>query len=144
MEESPCRRFALFCPSWPDSISLIPVAREATGKGRRRPCHGSSSGALIVSPGRGSGQAVSCRLRPQGQFFINDIELGSYTGTTLTSVFSPYQNGERDVVKRNTVVRKAIVSRRNCKVWPDERASAEAWPSRELVTDNMSRYPAGK
>src|SRR6266446_3887084 len=135
------RRFCTILFLLACSISLIPVARAQSGKGSiAGRVTDSSSGALIGAQVTVQPKSASVVSDAQGQFFINDLEPGSYT---VTITYVGFQSFTKTVSvtagQAATVDAKMDVESQNLQVLVTaERASAEAEAvNRELVADNI-------
>src|SRR6266478_4129986 len=135
------RRFCTFLSLLACSISLIPVARAQSGKGSiAGRVTDSSSGALIGAQVMVQAKSVSVVSDAHGQFFINDLEPGSYT---VTITYVGFQSFTKTVSvaagQAASVEAKLDVEAQSLEVLvPAERASGEAEAvNRELVADNI-------
>src|SRR5467141_139567 len=135
------RRFCTILFLLACSISLIPVARAQSGKGSiAGRVTDSSSGALIGAQVMVQAKSVSVVSDAQGQFFINDLEPGSYT---VTITYVGFQSFTKTVSvaagQAASVEAKLDVEAQSLEVLVTaERASGEAEAvNRELVADNI-------
>jgi TonB-dependent receptor len=135
------RRFCTFLFLLACSISLIPVAQAQSGKGSiAGRVTDSSSGALIGAQVTVQPKSVSVVSDAQGQFFINDLEAGSYTVTityvgfqALTKTVSVTAGQAANVEARLDVEAQSLEI-----LVTAERASGEAEAvNRELTSDNI-------
>src|SRR5437879_789308 len=135
------RRFCTFLFVLTCSLALIPVAQAQTGKGSiAGRVTDSSSGALIGAQVTVQPKGVSVVSDARGQFFINDLEPGSYTVTITYVGFDAFtQTVNVAVGQAATVDAKLDVESQNLKVLVTaERASGEAEAvNRELTADNI-------
>ena len=135
------RRFCTILFLLACSISLIPVARAQSGKGSiAGRVTDSSSGALIGAQVTVQPKSASVVSDAQGQFFINDLEPGSYT---VTITYVGFQSFTKTVSvaagQAASVEAKLDVEAQSLEVLVTaERASGEAEAvNRELVADNI-------
>src|SRR6266850_1902055 len=135
------RRFCTILFLLACSISLIPVARAQSGKGSiAGRVTDSSSGALIGAQVAVQPKSASVVSDAQGQFFINDLEPGSYT---VTITYVGFQSFTKTVSvaagQAASVEAKLDVEAQSLEVLVTaERASGEAEAvNRELVADNI-------
>ncbi|MCU1317245.1 MAG: TonB-dependent receptor [Candidatus Acidoferrum typicum] len=135
------RRFCTLLFLLACSISLIPVARAQSGKGSiAGRVTDSSSGALIGAQVAVQPKSVNVVSDTQGQFFINDLEPGSYT---VTITYVGFQSFTKTVSvtagQVATADAKMDVESQNLQVLVTaERASGEAEAiNRELTADNI-------
>src|SRR5256886_10840752 len=135
------RRFCTILFLLACSISLIPVARAQSGKGSiAGRVTDSSSGALIGAQVTVQPKSASVVSDAQGQFFINDLEPGSYT---VTITYVGFQSFTKTVSvaagQAASVEGKLDVEAQSLEVLVTaERASGEAEAvNRELVADNI-------
>jgi TonB-dependent receptor len=135
------RRFCTLLFLLACSISLIPVARAQSGKGSiAGRVTDSSSGALIGAQVAVQPKSVNVASDAQGQFFINDLEPGSYT---VTITYVGFQSFTKTVSvtagQVATADAKMDVESQNLQVLVTaERASGEAEAiNRELTADNI-------
>ena len=135
------RRFCTFLFVLACSLSLIPVAQAQTGKGSiAGRVTDSSSGALIGAQVTIQPSGVSVVSDARGQFFINDLEPGSYTVTITYIGFEAFtQTLNVAAGQAASVDAKLDVESQNLKVLVTaERASGEAEAvNRELTADNI-------
>src|SRR6266852_4229432 len=128
--------FVLAC-----SLALIPIAQAQTGKGSiAGRVTDSSSGALIGAQVTVQPTGVSVVSDARGQFFINDLEPGSYTVTITYVGFEAFaQTLNVAAGQAANVDAKLEVESQNLKVLVTaERASGEAEAvNRELTADNI-------
>ena len=135
------RRFCTFLFVLTCSLALIPVAQAQTGKGSiAGRVTDSSSGALIGAQVTVQPRGVSVVSDARGQFFINDLEPGSYTVTITYVGFEAFtQRLNVAAGQAASVDAKLEVESQNLKVLVTaERASGEAEAvNRELTADNI-------
>src|SRR6266403_4610702 len=135
------RRFCTILFLLACSTSLIPVARAQSGKGSiAGRVTDSSSGALVGAQVTVQPTGVSVVSDARGQFFINDLEPGSYTVTITYVGFGAFtQTVNVAAGQAATVDAKLDVESQNLKVLVTaERASGEAEAiNRELTADNI-------
>jgi TonB-dependent receptor len=128
--------FVLACSLW-----LIPATQAQSGKGTiAGHVTDSSGGALIGAQVTVQPKGVSVVSDARGQFFINDLEPGSYTVTITYVGFEPFtQTVNVTVGQAASVEAKLDVESQNLKVLVTaERASGEAEAiNRELTADNI-------
>jgi len=128
--------FVLAC-----SLSLIPGAQAQSGKGTiAGRVTDSSSGALVGAQVTVQPTGVSVVSDARGQFFINDLEPGSYTVTITYVGFEAFtQTLNVAAGQAASVDAKLDVESQNLKVLVTaERASGEAEAvNRELTADNI-------
>src|SRR5437879_9503337 len=87
------RRFCTFLFVLTCSLALIPVAQAQTGKGSiAGRVTDSSSGALIGAQVTVQPRGVSVVSDARGQFFLYDLEPGSYNVTIITVGFECITN----------------------------------------------------
>jgi TonB-dependent receptor len=135
------RRFCTLLFLLACSISLIPIARAQSGKGSiAGRVTDSSSGALIGAQVAVQPKSVNVVSDAQGQFFINDLEPGSYT---VTITYIGFQSFTKTVSvtagQVATADAKMDVESQNLQILVTaERASGEAEAiNRELTADNI-------
>src|SRR6266446_2367040 len=135
------RRFCAFLFVLACSLSLIPGAQAQSGKGTiAGRVTDSSSGALIGAQVTVQPTGVSVVSDARGQFFINDLEPGSYTVTITYVGFEAFtQTLNVAAGQAANVEAKLEVESQNLKVLVTaERASGEAEAvNRELTADNI-------
>ncbi len=135
------RRFCTFLFVLTCSLALIPVAQAQIGKGSiAGRVTDSSSGALIGAQVTVQPRGVSVISDARGQFFINDLEPGSYTVTITYVGFEAFtQTLNVAAGQAANVDAKLEVESQNLKVLVTaERASGEAEAvNRELTADNI-------
>src|SRR5579864_1877382 len=135
------RRFRTFLLVLTCSILLIPVAKAQTGKGSiSGRVADSSGGALIGAQITVQPNGVSVVSDARGQFFINDLEPGSYTVTIAYVGFEAFtQTVNVTAGQAASMEAKLEVESQNLKVLVTaERASGEAEAvNRERTADNL-------
>src|SRR5690242_8655018 len=135
------RRFRTFLLVLTCSILLIPVAQAQTGKGSiSGRVADSSGGALIGAQVTVQPNGVSVVSDARGQFFINDLEPGSYTVTIAYVGFEAFtQTVNVTAGQAASMEAKLEVESQNLKVLVTaERASGEAEAvNRERTADNL-------
>jgi len=135
------RRFCAFLFVLACSLSLIPGAQAQSGKGTiAGRVTDSSGGALIGAQVTVQPTGVSVVSDARGQFFINDLEPGSYTVTITYVGFEAFtQTLNVAAGQAANVEAKLEVESQNLKVLVTaERASGEAEAvNRELTADNI-------
>jgi len=135
------RRLYSFLLGLAGSIALIPVAQAQSGKGSiAGRVTDSSSGALVGAQVTVQPTGVSVVSDARGQFFINDLEPGSYTVTITYVGFEAFtQTLNVAAGQAANVDAKLEVESQNLKVLVTaERASGEAEAvNRELTADNI-------
>ena len=128
--------FVLACSLW-----LIPATQAQSGKGTiAGRVTDSSGGALIGAQATVEPKGVSVVSDARGQFFINDLDPGSYTVTVTYVGFEPFtQTVNVAAGQAASVDAKLDVESQNLKVLVTaERASGEAEAvNRELTADNI-------
>ncbi len=135
------RRFCTFLFVLACSLSLIPVARAQTGKGSiTGRVTDSSGGALIGAQVSVESKGLSTVSDAQGQFFLNNLEPGSYTVSVTYVGFKAFtQTVNVTAGQAASVEAKLEVESQNLQVLVTaERASGEAEAvNRELTADNI-------
>src|SRR6266403_2714455 len=135
------RRFCAFLFVLACSLSLIPGAQAQSGKGTiAGRVTDSSGGALIGAQVTVQPTGVSAFSDARGQFFIHDLEPGSYTVTITYVGFEAFtQTLNVAAGQAANVEAKLEVESQNLKVLVTaERASGEAEAvNRELTADNI-------
>ena len=128
--------FVLVC-----ALSLIPSSQAQSRKGTiAGRVTDSSGGALIGAQATVEPKGVSVVSDARGQFFINDLDPGSYTVTVTYVGFEPFtQTVNVTAGQAASVDAKLDVESQNLKVLVTaERASGEAEAiNRELTADNI-------
>src|SRR6266699_612489 len=128
--------FVLVC-----ALSLIPSSQAQSRKGTiAGRVTDSSGGALIGAQATVQPKGVSVVSDARGQFFINDLDPGSYTVTVTYVGFEPFtQTVNVTAGQAASVDAKLDVESQNLKVLVTaERASGEAEAiNRELTADNI-------
>ncbi len=135
------RRLYSFLLGLAGSIALIPVAQAQSGKGSiAGRVTDSSSGALVGAQVTVQPTGVSVVSDARGQFFINDLEPGSYTVTITYVGFGAFtQTLNVAAGHAANVDAKLAVESQNLQVLVTaERASGEAEEvNREITADNI-------
>src|SRR6267154_1942006 len=135
------RRLYSFLLGLAGSIALIPVAQAQSGKGTiAGRVTDSSSGALVGAQVTVQPTGVSVVSDARGQFFINDLEPGSYTVTITYVGFGAFtQTLNVAAGHAANVDAKLAVESQNLQVLVTaERASGEAEEvNREITADNI-------
>jgi len=128
--------FVLACSLW-----VIPATQAQSGKGTiAGRVTDSSGGSLIGAQATVEPKGVSIVSDARGQFFINDLDPGSYTVTVTYVGFEPFtQTVNVTAGQAASVDAKLDVESQNLKVLVTaERASGEAEAvNRELSADNI-------